>query len=605
MSSIFGYTGKTGDINTMANALKHWQPDRENTNSNEFCAFGILELFKTPECPINPQPYELDNITVLLDGRIDNRADLAKQLAIPNPEKQSDVAFVAAAFKKWNTECFKHLEGDFGICIWDQKSNQIILGRDPMGVKTLFYTIIDNQLFFASEIKGILSQLKSEVELNERQIVASFSAMEINKEDTIYQNIQTLLGGNFLVFTEGEIQTNAYWFLGKNAPAIPATRAEQEKIYNKLFYQSVIKRLRTYRKLGAEVSGGLDSTGIAAVAMETLGKGKEFYSYTYGKSKLVLDKKGEKDDVGLVREFCEEYKISDYLTVTDEEDMDAAKLIAFSGDFIDELDGNGVPTFTNSFLPQAQKSDVGVMFSGWAGDQMVTNTCGGFSEALAIKGKYKELMQDIKARQKGIKAYLNFCRFVWRSIYKPFYKLNLKKAQAALKVSPLNDSLKKKYKLNDIVGFRYFLKSQIDLKEYQIQNIFQPGINDRVVHHGLVGKHYRVDYRFPMIDVPLLEFIHQLPLSTVAPKGKTRFLFKKLIKGKVPDGVVNMHKSYVSTTPFSHAFLHLNWEFFKKEILILANKEKSKKYFNFDNFDFELQKNKLLELTQILKKINR
>lgn len=602
MSSIFGYTGKQDGLTNMADVLRHWQPDREQFFVDENISFGVLELFKTPECPNTPQPLKKDRLQVMLDGRIDNRVALCADLSIDVNTKEADVFFVALAYQKYGVHCFNKLEGDFAIAIYNEETQELILARDKMGVKPLFYTQQQDTLVFASEIKGILAINNDYISLNERQVVAYFSALQPKIGDTMYNNISKLPPATWLKFSNGKIELEKYWEIGGNAPSVPQSIKNAEAKFNKLFRESVQKRLRTYRKLGAEVSGGLDSTGIAAVAMEELGNGADFYSYCYGKPKSSYNGKLVNDDVDLVREFCKKYGVGKNLTVTNETDIDARQIIELSSKIIDEVDMNGVPTFTTSFLPKAIKSDVGVMLSGWAGDQMVTNTCGGFSEALAIQGKYKELWKDISDRHGGIKLLLNFIRFVVRSKTKPFYKVNFQNAQKQLEISGLSAKTIQKYKLDEMVGFRYFLKSQTNLKDYQKWNMFHFGINDRTVHHGLWGKHFRVDYRFPMLDVPLLEFIHQLPLKYVAPKGKTRYLFKQLIKSKVPDGVIDLHKSRVSTTPFAETFFYKNDQLLKTTAQELIASVKTESCFDFTKFAFEKQKRNLLKYIQVINK---
>lgn len=604
MSSLFGFTGSDFSLSKMASALRHWKPDREGGVETAQYAIGVQELFKTPECPLVPQPFAQNHLQIALDGRIDNRAWLVNELSIPNPQNLSDVCFIAHAYKKWGSRCFNILEGDFSIVIYDDLNKELVLGRDKMGVKPLYYATENNQLVFASEIKGILAVLPNKGEVNEKTVVSYFSALQKDPEQTLYDGVLSLQPGHWLRFKNSEVIIHQYWSLGQDAPAIPTLKKDREAHFNKLFSQSVVKRLRTYRAIGAEVSGGLDSTGIAAEAMEFLGKGHTFYSFCYGKP-LHQGEHSVHDDTDLVKEFCVTYGIGDFLTITNEENMDPEAVINFSAKYIDELDTNGVPTFTNSFLPKAQNNNVGVMLSGWAGDQMVTNTCGGFSEALAIKGKYKLLWKDIQMRHNGLKLLLNFIRFVGKAMFKPFYKMNLKVAQNRLKNSALNHALIKKYTLEDIVGFRYFLKSQTNLKDYQRWNMFHNGINDRVVHHVLTGKHYRVDYRFPMLDVPLLEYIHQLPLETVAPKGETRYLFKKCIKGKVPDAVINLHKSRVSTAPFALAFYERNSVFLNGVINKEMSSAAAKEFFTANAFNFAKNQKESLKYIQVLKKINK
>jgi len=528
---------------------------------------------------------------------------LALQLEIDNHQNKSDVVFAAEAFKKWSTDSFDKIEGDFAIAIWDKHKEKLVLGRDKMGVKTLYYSILENQLVFASEIKGILKAADYRFGIDEKHLVTHFSFLIPDLNDTLYNDIKSLPPAHYLVFETGKKKTYQYWEIGQNPPSIPTSTLEQEKEFNRLFEESVRKRIRTYHKIGAEVSGGLDSTGIAAVALDQLEKGTEFYSYSYSKSPNPTEKKFDKDDTHLVRELCKKHEVEQYFKITNEEDINAEEIINFSKTHIDEVDSNGVPSFTLSFLPSAKENGVGIMLSGWAGDQMVTNTCGGFSEALANKKNYKGLWKDVQNRHSGLKAVIVFISYIYKSWADPFYKKNKKISRESLASSGLSSQLKSKFKLAEFVNLRYYLKSQTNIKDYQKWNMFHFGILDRTVHHGLVGKHFNIDYRFPMLDVPLLEYIHQLPFSTLAPKGKTRYLFKKAMKGRVPYGVLEVHKSKVPTTPFAQSFYKENMDFLVKKIDEVASNGALKPFFNLKTLFFKNKRSAVLKYIQIFNKI--
>ncbi len=572
MSSIYGYTGKKEAQKLMSNALRHWQPDRENFIEREAFTLGALELFKTPECPLVALPYAYKNFHIVADCRIDNREELAKELGVSDISKHSDIEFIARAYEKYGEDAPKKLKGDFAFVIWDESNQELFAATDHFGVRTLYYTELEDQLVFASEIKGILAYPNFKKEFNEAYIVGVFSALQIPIEETLYLNLFLLPAAHQFTFKNGKLSLKKYWQLGDTVVAIPATVAEQEAEFNRLAYQSVRSRLRSYRKIGGEVSGGLDSTGIAAAAMEILGKGHPFYSYCYGKPAVSEGEHDTKDDTHIVREMCKKYDIEQYFTVVNEKDLLPNDLLKIMCAVYDDVESNGVPLFTASFLPHAQKSDVGIMFSGWAGDQMVTDTCGGFPEALAYEKNYIGLWKDIFRRHNFIGSVARFLVYAikcWNS--KGFYNLNVAKQQEALKHFPLKKSFIEKYKLDTLPGLRYYLKSCTDIRTYHFRNLQHIGIQKRTCDHVLMGKHFKVDYRFPMLDLNFLEYINCLPFDTIAPKGKNRYLYKKFATPLVPQELLRVHKSRVATTPFAFAYMKENLPYFKDQYKSLDN----------------------------------
>lgn len=561
MSSIFGYTGEGQDLSKMADRLGHWKPDREGEYVSVKYSTGVLELYKTPECIQEPQPVQKDQIVVSLDGRIDNRKELAIMLPLEDDSLQADVNFVKEAYLRWGKDCVNYLVGAFVIAIWDEKENRLFIARDHLGIKPVYYSIVEEQLVYSSEMKGILALNSIQKTFNEQYVVSQFSSLVQEKDETLYEDIKTLPPGHFLTFSNGHLKVCEYWHLGKNKVEIPETVEEQMNKFGELFEQSVNSRLRTAGQLAGEVSGGIDSTGIAAFAMKKLGKGSPFYCYCYGKSEDV-----EKDDSDLVKEFARDYGIEDYVTVVDDNSLNGEEYLRYYNEILDDIDDNGVPIMATTFLPKAMSEGVNVLFSGWAGDQMVTSTAGGFFEAKANKRMYKSLWTGLRERYGIRKSILGWGYYILKSIYDPFYKKNLRRAKISLQRTVLNEELIEKYSLRELPHFRYYLKICTDIQSYQKINLTHTGIVDRTVSHGLIGKHFRIDYRFPMLDVRLLEYLQQLPFSTISPKGKSRYLFKSLIRGLVPDGVLSLHKSKVPTTPFSRLFFKKNEEQIQKEL---------------------------------------
>jgi asparagine synthase (glutamine-hydrolysing) len=556
MSSIYGYTGSSDAQVAMSNVLRHWQPDRENFIQNDKVTLGTLELFKTPECPLVSSPYTYKDFIVIADCRIDNREELSSDLGINDISKHSDIEFIARAYEKYGEQAPLKLEGDFAFVIWDEKQQQVFAARDYFGVRTLFYSEVHGELVFASEMKGILAYPNYKKEFNEAYIISQFSALQISREETFYKNISSLEAGHSLVYKDKTLSVKKYWQLGDRLVAVPNTVAEQEAEFNRLATESVRKRLRSYGALAAEVSGGLDSTGIGAVAMEILGKGYPFYSFCYAKPSKKIDGKEQKDDTHVVREFCAKYEIEKYFTAVNELDLPPDDLIDIVTNILDDIESNGVPLFSTSFLPKAQQNNINVMLSGWAGDQVVTNTCAGFPEPLAHEKRYVDLWKDVRRRHSFLKTVPRFFVYVVKCFNsKGFYNKNLRKQQKAISESALKKEYIQKYKLDQLPGLRYELKSCTDIKDYHRKNLTHYGIQKRTSDHVLIGKHFKIDYRFPMLDLRLVEYIYNLPFETIAPKGRTRYLYKKFVSNLVPKELLRVHKSKVPTTPFAFAYM--------------------------------------------------
>jgi asparagine synthase (glutamine-hydrolysing) len=152
-----------------------------------------------------------------------------------------------------------------------------------------------------------------------------------------------------------------------------------------------------------------------------------------------------------------------------------------------------------------------------------------------------------------------------------FYKKNLKLHEKKIKKSGLKLEIIEKYQLYKIPSSNFIFKKCSDVKSYQKLNLFKKYFLKRAYQHVQIGKHFNVEYRFPMLDVRLLEFIYNLPESTIMPNRKTRYLYQKTVNVLVPQAVINKHKSTVYTTPFAGAFMKNQHEKLSKHINEISN----------------------------------
>lgn len=583
MSSIFGYTGSFAiGLTPMAEHLKHWNPDREGIYSDDEIQLGCLENFTTNEAKLTPQPFVYQKFTLVANARIDNRDELAKLLEINPFDELSDIQFIAFSFEKWGKECLKYLVGDFAFVIWDKTNKELFGARDHIGIKTLYYSIVGTQFVFSSEIKGICSFPDFSSTVNEKYFVHGFSLVSLPSTETPYTEIHQLPSGCSFTWKNEKMTIERYWEFGKKTVEIPKTVDAQIEEFNRLVDQAVECRLRTSAKIGAEVSGGLDSTGIAAIAMEKLGVGTEFYSYCYGKSKESVWEHDKKDDSEIVKKFCERYQISDYLNVVNEEDFPIETAFELLEKVYDDQEDNGVPFFTGSYLPAAQKKGVKVMLSGWGGDQVVTNSAAGLFIQKSRNRKYVDLWKSIRMKYSIPKTMIRFGYHVVKGLNATkFFKENLNKNQLSLKDSNLKQSLIEKYNLHKTPGDRYGLKSVDTLKEVFQKNIGFPGLEKRCYHHDLTGKHFGIEFRFPLLDVRLLNYMYSLPETTISPNYQQRFLFTNAVKDKIPYEVIALRKSKVPTTPFGFSYLVKHKTIFSEKINEIAVNTTYCNYFAF------------------------
>lgn len=279
MSGIFGIYNCDGAkveeklLRELTESLTYRGTDSHNIWLNNHIGFGHTFLKNTFESEYESQPFTLDHlIYIVADLRIDDRPNLINQLELNNHEnltQLTDVELVLRSYLKWNEDCINYLLGDFSFAIWDNRKKSLFCARDNFGIKPFFYAKINNTFLFASDIQTILKYPNISHKFNELAI-ADFLIFGGNQEEnaTAYENIYRLPAAHKLIITSENIKLKRYWQLPLNQPTInyknPVDYIEN---YRELLTTAIKDRLR-FNQVNMLMSGGIDSTGIAAIASQ-------------------------------------------------------------------------------------------------------------------------------------------------------------------------------------------------------------------------------------------------------------------------------------------------------------------------------------------------
>src|SRR5229473_4907771 len=204
------------------------------------------------------------------DGRLDNRDELAPQLCNDLTDDRSDVAIVAAAFDRWGAKCFAGLIGDWALAIWDPCLEELILARDYIGIRQLFYYPKPKRIMWCNHLVP-LALCGDQFTLCE-EYIAGYLAVVPDAHLTPYREIHSVPPGKFVRLRGGKTSIQTYWSFNPQLRTRYKTDAEYEEQYRDLFRQAVRRRLRTDSPILADLSGGLDSSSIVCMADDILAK---------------------------------------------------------------------------------------------------------------------------------------------------------------------------------------------------------------------------------------------------------------------------------------------------------------------------------------------
>jgi len=281
MSAIFailrfdGQPAAAVDVERMARTIAHRGPDGRAVETLGCAALGHLLMRVTHEDAYETQPVHDEKVALVADARIDNREELAAALGITDVllTTMPDSALMLAAWRHWGEDCVKHLIGDFAAAIWDGEERRLVLLRDHMGQRTLFYTMQRDFIAVASEVRALLALPDVPREVSRSMIGHRLMTSTGHAPgSSFHQEIQGLPGGAIATIgTDGEFALRRYWRPRADPTHEGRDEAYYIATYRKLMAEAVACRIRRARKPAAlQLSGGFDSSAIAGLAGEVV-----------------------------------------------------------------------------------------------------------------------------------------------------------------------------------------------------------------------------------------------------------------------------------------------------------------------------------------------
>jgi asparagine synthase (glutamine-hydrolysing) len=256
-------------LGAMVAMLRRRGPDGEGVKVEGSVGLGHTALHSTPEAAAEPQTLAREGVVVAADARLDNRVELARELALP--PATGDTGLIAAAYERWGERCPERLEGDFAFALWDGRERRLVAARDRFGVRPLYLHHQPGRLLaLASEPSAILVLPEVPYRINEARI-ADFLVTQLEGVDltsTFFEGVERLPPAHLLTADSRGLRRQRYWELTPG----PELRLGSDEAYAEAFLEvftaSVRRRLRGAATVGSMLSGGMDSGSIVAVARE-------------------------------------------------------------------------------------------------------------------------------------------------------------------------------------------------------------------------------------------------------------------------------------------------------------------------------------------------
>ena len=541
MSAIGGiYSFETSPAQESLTALRQAMNTRCHDCGDEVRSGSVAMVYRAfhtnRESRYENQPVMSSRGHVLcLDGRIDNRQDLIAMLKNEELPNLSDAAIVMACYLHWGFDFPKQLTGDFALSLWDPHLKTLLLARDPIGVRLLYYHKNKERIIWSTDLSALLDVPGIDLEVNQ-DYIADFIGRIPDPAQTPYKNINGVPPAHVVLVKDKNVRIVRYWGLNPNSEIRYKTDREYEEHFRHLFREAVRCRLRTDGTACAELSGGLDSSAIVCMSDDIIRSGEAQASRLVTVSR-VFDEASKSDERQYIRPVEEKIgkkghhlREDDYRMSSPLEEMYSSTIpnsIASAAEYYRALDAS------------MQMSGARVLLAGHGGDEILNSLYDPSPELadLLVECKFRLLHGRLKIWSNEL--HTSYLRLFWRNAFIPI----LPKQLQALRNREYQRRLSKLYRREFLKGRRVYER------RFSYRNVFgfrRPSGRDQSACFlravSLIGAgYYRqftdVEISYPFTHRPLIEFTQAIPFEQKVRPGETRSILRRALRELLPEEI--------------------------------------------------------------------
>lgn len=530
-------------VSKMTSTLTHRGPDDNGIYCKGNFAMGHTRLsiidVKTGHQPMSNRDK---SIWVAFNGEIYNYVEIRNDLRRKGHKfsTTSDTEVIVHLYEDKQELFLEDLRGMFAIALWDEKNRKLILARDRVGKKPLYYYKNDDYLIFGSEIKAILESDQIDRDINLEALDQYLSFLYVPAPISIFKGIMKLEAGHFLVCQNGNITITKYWDLDYRHDI--TERKEDEYYLEKfddLLNEAVKLRLRSDVPLGAFLSGGIDSSAIVLTMAKHLDRPVETISIGFGE-----DEYNELHYAKQVAELCGSSH-SEFIVNPDISNIVPELIKYFDEPF---ADSSFIPTY---YVSKVAREKVTVVLSGDGGDELMAgyprhlidsyeHKIRFFSDRLPpslLFRIYEYLPKSMKGRNIIRNLSLPADVAASRKHYNHLFNSELKKLLYVDNNSALLYDFSERFrKFYNSANTENSLDKALylDIKTYLVDDI--------LVKVDRMSMANSLEVRSPLLDHKILEFLTTVPSNLKLRKTTSKYLLKRLFQDKLPENIIKRRK---------------------------------------------------------------
>lgn len=505
------------DVQAMADSLTHRGPDDEGVYVDHHVglAFRRLSIIDLSAAGHQPMANEDGTIHIIFNGEIYNYRELGAALRAKGYRFRSktDTEVLLHAYEEYGHACVKRLNGMFAFAIYDKKKNLLFCARDRLGIKPLYYAFDGERFAFGSEIKALLAAGVVRPEVNIGALNEYFSFQNIFSDQTLFAGIHTLPAGHTLTIdVSRKLALERYWN-PEFRPHKKTTFREAVENLRSIFSRSTTRHLIGDVPIGSQLSGGMDSASLVAVATQSI---PHFMTFTAGFDialaegfELNFDERHDAEHV------ARHVKSEHYTMMIQPGDMERI-LPRLIWHLEDLRLGNSYP---NYYICQLASKFVKVALSGAGGDELFAG----------YPWRY-ELVKDAHDPKTFDKLYFNY----WMRLMPEEHKKKFFTPGAWQQMSPeapfqsYRDVISPVDDLDPLSKCLYF-----ELKTF---------LHGLLLVEDKVSSAHGLEVRVPFLDTNLIDFALALPPEWKIKKGVGKAILREALKPYLPKEIIHKKK---------------------------------------------------------------
>jgi asparagine synthase (glutamine-hydrolysing) len=537
-------------LRSMMDSMAHRGPDEDGVHLSRNAGLGhkrlcIIDLTSGQQ----PMANEDESIWIIFNGEIYNYKELQKFLLSKGHRLRtaSDTEVIVHLYEEFGEECVGKLQGMFTFALWDRNKGELLLARDRVGIKPLYYCVTGDALLFGSEVKAILAEGSVQVQLNPAALDTFLTFGYVPGDETLFRGVEKLPPGHYLTVRNGAVKVKQYWDLQMPEAKRTQTFEENVEALRELLGKSVRDHMISDVPVGILLSGGVDSTAVLSYAVEAAGQPLSTFTIGFGEH----DGADERLPARLV---AKQFGTHHYETTIT------------SGDFADWLPSYvwhmeepvcEPPAVALYFVSKLARKHVTVLLSGEGGDEAFA----GYStyRNIAWLERLKRLLGPLRLPASGMAKLLGgLAGNKQLQHYAPLMAMPLEEYYYSRSSDPLaffnqnraalyspdflaqihsNGDAKLSEKLMMSLGSVDALSKML----YVDTKTWLP--DDLLVKADKVTMANSVELRVPLLDHHVLEFAASVPSSHKLSGFRTKHVLKQAIANRVPKAILERPKT--------------------------------------------------------------